>query len=381
MSRQELSNHSFLKNIIREYYSLKPLKEPIYIHKREIALHSLEDNKYIRHLSFPSMNKLYEYITQVKTPLHLYYSSAYYDNPGAENMEMKGWNGSDLMFDIDSDKYPGCDQILSICIGENNVYEGKIKNCPKSGENPIYYPVITSKCIERAYIDAIKLYEILREEFGFHEIEIYFSGNRGFHVKVYDQDILDLTSEERREIVSYIMLENLEYDKLFPVVRSKGKQLILTKNEYGLRRRLYKFIEIADLELEDYGNYVKVPYNESLSLFDELRVHLDPVVTMDVSRLSRFGYSLNCKSGLVVSPINIDRFERFNYKEYSPWKGGLIVRPLIDASLTIYDEKIDLKRNEALYLEATIAVYLLFKNLVKIIDVKDFGVVKCMICS
>ncbi|MCD6301369.1 MAG: DNA primase, partial [Staphylothermus sp.] len=63
MSRQELSKEFFLlKKLIREYYSRKPLEEPIYIHKREIAIQSLEDGVYIRHLSFPSLAILYNYI-------------------------------------------------------------------------------------------------------------------------------------------------------------------------------------------------------------------------------------------------------------------------------------------------------------------------------
>lgn len=116
MSRQELNNKFFIKKILREYYSQKPLEEPLYIHKREIAIHSLEDEAYIRHLTFPSITHLYNFILNEKTPLHLYYSSAYYESPSIKKMELKGWTGSDLMFDLDSDHYPGCGKILSICI-------------------------------------------------------------------------------------------------------------------------------------------------------------------------------------------------------------------------------------------------------------------------
>ncbi len=372
MSRREQSNFFFLRKIIRKYYSKKPLEEPIYLHKREIALQSLEDGVYIRHLCFPSMSKLYNYILNEKTPLHLYYSSAYYDDPSNDKMELKGWLGSDLMFDIDADRYSGCDKIYTICIGSNKIYEGKTE-CP-GNEEPIHYPIITSKCIERAFYDVVKLYIILREEFGFKDIRVYFSGNKGFHIKVCDESVLDLTRDERREIASYILLENINVEKIFPPVGSRKKYAIISNKEHGLRKRILRLIKNSGVEYEVMGEYIKIPYDELLVLVEEAKVNIDAVVTMDTSRLSRFGYSLNCKSGLMVRPIDIEKFTGFKFVDYSPWQGGIIVKPLIDATLPVFDENIELKRGTPTYLESHIAIYLAFKNLVKIIDLKDFGV-------
>ncbi|MEM2026058.1 MAG: hypothetical protein QXW94_07185 [Desulfurococcaceae archaeon] len=53
-----------MKRIIRSYYMKKPLEEPNDLHKREIALESLEDNVYIRHLAFPYIDALYHYISE-----------------------------------------------------------------------------------------------------------------------------------------------------------------------------------------------------------------------------------------------------------------------------------------------------------------------------
>ncbi|OYT40843.1 MAG: DNA primase [Desulfurococcales archaeon ex4484_58] len=378
MSLLELSNFSFIKNIIREYYSKKPLEEPLYIHKREIALHSLEDNAYIRHLSFTSMNQLYNYILDKKTPLHLYYSSAYYENPSSDKMELKGWQGSDLMFDIDADKFKGCNKVLSICINNNIVYEGKIDNCPND-KKPLYFPLITNECIDRAFYDAYKLYHILREEFGFKNIKVYFSGNRGFHVKVYDEDALTLTSDERREIASYVSLEGFKLERIIPSGSSK-KYIYFTRREYGVRKRIVKAAYKLGIKVKEYDDYIAIPANTIDTLLNEVRIKIDPVVTMDVSRLSRFGLSLNCKSGLMVYPINIDAYKEFSYKHFSPWEGGIIVKPLIDAELIVYSEKIRLRRGEPIYLEAPLALYLILKNIVKIVDTRDFGVKKCMTC-
>lgn len=373
MSRREPSNFFFLRKIIRSYYSKRPLEEPIYLHKREIALQSLEDGVYIRHLSFPSMTKLYNYILNEKTPLHLYYSSAYYDNPSNTKMELKEWLGSDLLFDIDADRYTGCDKVYTICIKSNKVFEGKTE-CPNN-EEPLYYPVISIECMNRAFYDVIKLYMILKEEFGFRNINIYFSGNKGFHVKVYDEAIQNLTREERRELASYILLENINVEKIFPSIGKKKKYMVLSSNEYGIRKRILRLIKnSSNIQYEVLGEYIKIPYEELYLLIEEARVNIDAVVTMDISRLSRFGFSLNCKSGLVVHPINIDEFDEFDPMNYNPWEGGMIVKPLIDASLYFFNEKIELKRGSPIYLDSYIAIHLAFKNLVKIIDLKDFGV-------
>jgi len=380
MSHLESSNFSFIKKIIRDYYSTKPLKEPVYIHKREIAIHSLEDDKYIRHLAFPSMTNLYKYITSQKTPLHLYYSSALYETPNAENMEAKGWEGSELMFDIDSDKFPGCDQSYTICLESNTIMDGKYKECPGGGE-PINYPMVSEKCVERAYVESLKLYSVLREEFGFRDIEIYFTGNRGFHIKVYDESVLDLSSNERREIVSYLTLDNIDLTNIAPVIGSREKYVLVSSKDHGIRRRIYKLAMIVGGDYEEINEYIKIPVEILNQIIDELRIVIDPVVTIDPSRLSRFINSLNCKSGLRVSRIDIDRFERFDYREYSPFEGGLIVKPLIDASLPVYGEVVKLRRNETIYLDAPIGLYLLFKNLVKIINTRDFGVKKCTTCT
>jgi len=369
-----LSNFKFLKSTIREYYSKRKLEEPPYLHKREIALQSLEDGVYIRHLSFPSMTKLYEFILSKKTPLHLYYSSAYYENPANDRMELKGWLGSDLLFDIDSDKYSGCNDVISICITDNYVVEGDIGQCP-SGDKPVKYPVVKAKCIEYAYSDAVKLYYILRDELGLRDIKIYFSGNRGFHVKVSDDTILDLSSDERREITSYVLLESISSERLFPPLGSKKKYALVAINgEIGIRARIAKLAKEAKLGYGTIAEYVKIPYEELRVLIEEARVRIDPVVTMDPSRLSRFSFSLNCKSGLLVKPVNIDDLYEFSFTDYTPWEGQIIVRGLIDASLPVLDSKVILKRSESISLEAHIAYYLILKNLVKVISTRDFGV-------
>jgi DNA primase small subunit len=371
MSRQELSRESILKTLIHRYYSLRPLEEPPYIHMREVALESLEDRKYIRHLGFPSMTHLYNYILNTKTPLHLYYSSAYYESPTIDKMELKGWQGSDLLFDIDSDHYPGCSNVLSFCISENKFFSEKIKKCPDSGEKPIIYPIITIDCINRAFKDAYKLYTILHDEFSFRDIKIYFSGNRGFHVKVFDDEVKGLTGDERREIASYISMENIKYEKLFPIIGKREKYVLLINNrEYGIRRRVLEYIIRNKLVENISSQIIKIAYDTLMNILDDLRINIDIVVTMDVSRLSRFNRSINGKSGLIVRDIGkVNEEFVFAYEDYCPWKGYVTVKPLIDfTGLPIYNDKINLHRGEKITLDACKAIYLFFKGLVSIVN-------------
>lgn len=368
MSRPELSNKFFIKKILREYYSRKPLEEPLYIHRREIALQSLEDEVYIRHLAFPSMTHLYNFILNEKTPLHLYYSSAYYESPSIDRMELKGWMGSDLLFDIDSDHYPGCDKVLSICISENRVYEGKLKTCPETSEKPVVYPLITRECIQKAYQDALKIKYILETELGLRNIRIYFSGNRGFHVKVIDESIWDLGSDERREIASYVSLENFEINKLFPVIGKKKRYVVLTRREYGIRRRVLEYAAKNKI-IDEKKLFIKLPLNELEQIINDLRVSIDVVVTMDTSRLSRFGKSINGKSGLIATIIEPDENYTFRFEDYCPWSGSIEVKPLIDLSgLQVFGQKISLKKGLKITLDAKTAVFLALKGVVKIIN-------------
>ncbi len=371
MSRQESNRELILKTLIHKYYSLKPLEEPPYIHMREIALESLEDKKYIRHLGFPSMTHLYNYILNTKTPIHLYYSSAYYESPTIDKMELKGWQGSDLLFDIDSDHYPGCNNVLSFCISENKFFNEKIKKCPDSGEKPIIYPIITIHCVNKAFKDAYKLYTILHEEFSFKDIRVYFSGNRGFHVKVFDEEVKELTSDERREIASYISMENIRCEKLFPLIGKRERYALLINNrEYGIRRRVLEYITRNKLVENTGSQIIRMPYDTLTSILDDLRINIDVVVTMDVSRLSRFNRSINGKSGLIVHDIKeVSEEFIFTYEDYCPWKGYVTVKPLIDfTGLPIYNDKINLHRGERITINACKAIYLFFKGLVSIID-------------
>jgi DNA primase small subunit len=376
MSRlEQTSRFIFLRNIIREYYSKRPLEEPSELHKREIALESLEDGAYIRHLSFPYMHILYDYITKVKTPMHLYYSSALYSTPDASRMEDKGWEGSELMFDIDADKYPGCDNKVWICPVSGDVYASEVEKCPR-GEKPVEYSSLSWDCIVRAWQDISTLVDILSTEFGFHGVRVYFSGNRGFHLKVHDSTVFDLSREARRAIADYVSCEGLNKEEIFPVYRGL---VIFIPPEYGLRRRVLEIASQMGIVVKKEIRGIRGVEAFSVEHLDEVLakacIQVDKAVTMDPTRLSRFGNSLNMKAGLRVVEIDLNKgLDGLDYFSFSPFKGSIRVKSLVTGDFEALGARIFLKRGEVYKLDAPIGIYLVLKNVVLPLEYSDLEV-------
>jgi DNA primase small subunit len=376
MSRPEQTSRlRFLKTIIREYYRKKPLEGPPNLHKREIALESLEDGVYIRHLAFPYMDQLYNYILNIKTPLHLYYSSALYSNPSAQLMEDKMWEGSELLFDIDADKYPECAVKVGVCSSGEVVAEG-VETCG-DGSKPLEYSNVPWSCIKRAWRDALKLVEILQDELGFKEIRVFFSGNRGFHVKVSDEKALVLTRDERRHIASYVSCEDLRVDRVFPSIKGMA---VFGSTESGLRKRVLEEAlrrNVAAFKERAYGlrSVYLVRVEDLDAILRDECISIDKAVTMDTSRLSRFNYSLNMKAGLRVTSLDLNSdIENMSYRDFSPFTGTVKIKPTITADLEVLDEKLSLVRGEVVKVEAYLGVYLIVKNIATPVDVSDIGV-------
>lgn len=112
-----------------------------------------------------------------RAPRAVYYSSAYFQDPGAEKMKEKGWMGADLIFDIDCDHLIGADRMD------------------------------LETQLDQAKARVIKLlHGFLFPDFGIDpdHVTAVFSGGRGYHVHVRDPQVWDLGQVERREIADYL---------------------------------------------------------------------------------------------------------------------------------------------------------------------------------
>ncbi len=184
---EKTKTRRFLSRVIRDYYSSVDLTLPYRFTKREFAFVYMGGKGMHRPVAFSKKNEFKSFMRE-KTPLHSYYSTAYYTNPQAP-MADKEWIGADLVFDLDADHLPG---------GDDLTYPEQLKEVKKK---------------TRLLLD-----DYLKEDFGFQEddLSLYFSGHRGYHIHVRRNDVLQLSSHARREIVDYITGRGLDMDIIFP---------------------------------------------------------------------------------------------------------------------------------------------------------------------
>jgi DNA primase small subunit len=257
-------------------------------------------------------------------PRHVYFSAGRYENPGAETMNRKGWRGSDLVFDLDADHLPGVDP-------ETDAYAEMLRECKGA---------------------LARLLGLLESDFAFDDMTVVFSGGRGYHVHVRDQGVLELDRTARREIVDYVLGENVEFEDIVAteaVAGSAGRASPAQKRTLPdggwagrTRERLDEFVEdlLAAEEAEALerlrefegigegkaaaalnaarnnreelarGNVDVHPavFSVARRLFEEVlageSAPVDEPVTTDVNRLIRLPGSLHGGTGLEVQRID-----------------------------------------------------------------------------
>jgi len=349
----------FLKNIFRVYYEKNRIELPDRFGRREFAFVFFGGKGMMRHIGFEKKINFSNFLKE-KSPCHAYYSSAYYQKPDAPTMQEKNWMGAELIFDLDSDHIPEAEKLN---------YTEQLD--------------VVKKEFHKLVCD------FLINDFGFNEkyIELYFSGGRGYHCHVKDPKILGLDSNERREIVDYIIGKDLKdslvfHEKITGIKRygrrnyPSGKTLKMpTPDEPGWRGRISKgIIEIvneiiksespieklkqygvnqtdAEKLLEDLseervnrikeGNLDQSKTIRKFFLNNALRKtavsmsagETDEPVTCDVKRLIRLPDSLHGKTGFQVKNISLDTLNEFD--------------PLVDA-IVLPDNPVKVELNESI---------------------------------
>ena len=291
---------TFLEQKLTEYYSNCKLFTPREIERREwafVSVNALPNFLMNRHLSFSNEIELKGYLIK-NPPLHAFFSSAYYEKPDADKMDEKGWLKADLIFDIDADHIP-------------------------------------KGSLEKAKKQVIRLYDILEEDFGCKDMQIVFSGSRGYHIHVYDEEFLSLDSRERKELVDYFQLKSLSFNKSLPRTpqymrisecMAKSLENLVKKGKaekfFNIRKKTAeKLKEIISRKRDEIysGKFSSLPRSvikKLPNLFSKCvefrRIYIDPPVTSDVKRLIRLPNSIHGKSSLRVTPISRDEIEAFD---------------------------------------------------------------------
>ena len=328
----------FLKSTFHAYYASDRIELPDRFGRREFAFLLFGGKGMVRHLGFNRREQIWKFLSE-RAPQHAYYSSAYYQHPDATKMPEKLWMGAELIFDLDSDHLPNAEKM------------GYVESLIE---------------VKKEFIKLI--HEFLLGDFGFQEkhMELYFSGGRGYHCHVKDPAILDLDSNERREIVDYITGRDLQDSLIFheEVTNRKsygshsfvsGKSLKMpTQDQEGWKGRISRGIielvneikksEHPEKKLEEYGvsthdaeRLVQELSEERMrrikdGLLDQSKTirkfflnnalrktavslsagETDEPVTCDVKRLIRLPSSLHGKTGFKVVRIDVDDLKNFD---------------------------------------------------------------------
>jgi DNA primase small subunit len=135
---------------------------------------------YVRHQSFPDQTALAAAMTK-KRPIKIDLGAVYAAPPNKHAIQ-SGRNepvSRELVFDIDLTDYDS------------------VRNCGCSGAS------ICTKCWEFMKLAVTVMDQGLREDFGFESIAWFYSGRRGVHAWVCDEQARALTDEGRSAVAKY----------------------------------------------------------------------------------------------------------------------------------------------------------------------------------
>lgn len=355
----------------KEYYQTLDLNELTIkdLHQREIALIPIGHETMIRHISFPDTLALKGYLVD-NVPAHVYYSSAYYKEPQAPDMNKKGWSGADLIFDVDADHIPTpckADHDVWTCLDCKERGAGfSPESCPKCGMKRIETTTwVCERCLEVAKEEVFKLIdEYLIPDFGvsLKEVEVCFSGHRGYHLHVQTEDVKMLNTDGRREIADYVRgvgidpkhqgfrvmrdgsitgpdlrdggwrgrfarsvytyLSRCTLEELREVVGSEDVAETIMRNKERLLRGIManppSWMGLRGVEL---GRTLRI----ARAAVKDVICNIDERVTIDVKRLIRYPNTLHGKSGLKAARVSYNDLESFDpLKDAVVFKSGSI---------------------------------------------------------
>lgn len=373
---------SYIQGRFKDYYRQEEITLPPNGDEREWGYIPFDENGetyMIRHKSLPSLGGINQF-TAREGPRHLYFSSSKYETPGIPNMNDKGWNSADLIFDIDADHLSSVDEDTTPY--DEMLAEGK-------------------KMLQ-------KLVEVLTTDLGFEDVQVVFSGGRGYHVHIRDESVQEMSRSARNEIVDYLTATNVEFEHIttnhpfeFPVPQFNG----LYPQSAGWGKKYHEYLqetlsalhddihsiydsheeskaadEVAGLLKDEYnvsnigtkraktlvrvftdperyakvraGNLTAAPTVKILAkqllqhAREDLGVEIDEPVTTDINRLIRLPGSLHGGSGLRVTRIPADDVSGFE--------------PLVDAIpdiFTNHEVKIEVEEPVTSYVGGEVTEY------------------------
>ncbi len=373
--------------LIKNYYSNVDISDiaPDRISEREFGYGVIGNKIANRHYAFQTPQELKDFLVN-NAPAFVDYSAAYYRFPDARPMEKKGWLGSELRFDLDASdpKY----------------------DCPVHSKDWL--------CDER--LEAVKrdtlllIDDFLIDDLSFEEkdIKINFSGNRGYHIHITNESVLQLDASAREELCNYIKPSKIPASFLFPGLAYKKRQqefvgpkpddggwkgkfarafieklgsqeaLVSMGIKENIARRLFKEKELVEMGIRN-GNWgiTRIPMKEIYwnnviaKIVWEKSVYIDANVTKDPSHLMRLPNTIHGGSGFIAKKIKSKaELEKFDpMKDAIAFKEGEVkVRANTPYALRIGEGTYGPFKDQEVTLPIYAGVYLYLKGFADIIS-------------
>lgn len=345
----------FLRNLYKKHYfkHAQKIVFPLHIDEREIGYMDFE-GKMVRHLSFKNEGELIADILK-QGPASIFCSNARYENPTLP-MDEKVWKGAELIFDIDAD------QIETNCRNSHDFWfcmscsgYGRSpfpQTCPLCGKGIIKIKGRCNTCIGNALKHANQVISILKDDFGVNrsEIKLYFSGNRGFHIHVFDNRFFSLNQDARLEIALYIAGESLPPPKALAIN-------VITKSDTEISGWLKRISNHIKTE-KGRTNTVRLITNYIHNSLPKI----DHQVTSDIHRIFRLAGTLHNRTGFLKTEVTGDDFDP-NYDPVVIDEEAVKIRVKYYPSFNIKGEHFGPFREEEIKIPAYAAVQILTSGL------------------
>ncbi len=376
-----------LRDAIKKYYTSTRISAPPEIEKREFG-YSKEVGQKIRtrHVSFQSEEELNKFL-RAESPFYISYSVGYFKYPSATPMENKVMLGADMVFEFDADEVGVfTEKDVWICDNCNLKGFGYRETCPKCGK-PVRMELFPSEEREKKLKEMVHslINDVLIGELGFseREVEVNFSGNRGYHIHLRSDVVRELDKDARIELAEYITGQSIDPRYLFsepircgkefcirgPKPTDKGWPGRIARAVYEIikegREELLKEVGVNPSEIRNYHLYIErgewpAPQRYPLRVWIELARRMAPLrgytidtsTTVDIHRLIRLPDSIHGSTGLsakrvsslstfdpyrdaVVLPsvevtvkVDISPSFRMKRREFGPFKNEVVELPL-----------------------------------------------------
>ncbi len=265
-SETDMIPREALYEFYRKSFSLSQLFQiidPSTFPHREIGFMFYRDGKEIfkRNTSFSNPEELIIY-ARTEVPHAIMIGGLYDPPPQGVSITKLKWLGRELIFDLDLTDYDD------------------IRTCGKGKDH------VCRVCWEFIRDAALFIDETLREDFGYKKITWVFSGRRGLHAWISDEEAMRLNEEARDTIVDWISPREERInrpfywqERAFKILGKIGTTEIQNLIGLGLKEKIYKIWTERVLK--------RLP-------------RIDRKVTIDINRLLRMPGSIHPATGRLV---------------------------------------------------------------------------------